>query len=165
MTTALVGPELEEVADRIRRAVPQAQVEVCPEWLVVDADHLVPVCLFLRDDGGLDMKCLVAVTGVDRLDHFEVVYHLQSFRHNHLLVLKTRSFDHDAPELPSVTPVWIGATLQEREVYDLMGIRFAGHRDLRRIFLWDGFRGHPLRKDFLRMPGGFNPGLPKFPKE
>ena len=60
--------------------------------------------------------------------------------------------------VPSVTSVWQGANLQEREAFDLMGISFRGHPDLKRIFLWEGFPGHPLRKDFLSMPGGYKPG-------
>ncbi|HZQ38873.1 MAG TPA: NADH-quinone oxidoreductase subunit C, partial [Dehalococcoidia bacterium] len=65
-----------------------------------------------------------------------------------------------------VTPIWNGARLQEAEVYDLMGIRFEGHPSLRRIFLWEGFSGWPLRKDFLQLGhGAYNPGLPHFPKE
>ncbi len=81
-------------------------------------------------------------------------------------MLKVRLEDRDAPELPSVTPVWYGAQLQEREVYDLFGIRFSGHPDLRRIFLWEGFAGYPLRKDFLQISNGAqHPGLPHFPKQ
>ena len=60
---------------------------------------------------------------------------------------------------------WRGARLQEREVYDLLGIRFAGHPTLKRLMLWEGFPGHPLRKDFMSLPGGFKPGLQRFPKE
>jgi NADH-quinone oxidoreductase subunit C len=64
-----------------------------------------------------------------------------------------------------VTPIWPGANLQEREAYDLMGIVFEGHPDLRRVFLWDGFDGWPLRKDYLIGPGGRFPGLERFPGE
>ncbi len=162
MTRILSGPQ---VAQRIGQRFPQAVVEAAPEWVVVQADSLVEVATFLRDDGELDFKLLVSVTGIDRIDHFEVVYHLQSLSHNHLMVLKTRALDHKEPEVPSLVPVWRGAQLQEREVYDLMGIRFAGHPDLRRVFLWEGFPGHPLRKDWLGMPGGVTPGLGKFPRE
>jgi NADH-quinone oxidoreductase subunit C len=82
-----------------------------------------------------------------------------------MVILKTRVLDHEAPEAPSVTPVWYGAHPQEREIYDLMGIRFSGHPFLKRIFLWEGFPGHPLRKDFLGLPGGQKSGLSHFPKE
>jgi hypothetical protein len=108
------------------------------------------------------------VTAVDRFDDgfFEVVYHLQSISKNQITTLKVRTADRQAPELPSLTSVWYGAHLQEREIYDLMGIRFTGHPNLKRMFLWEGFAGWPLRKDFLQIGrGGFHPGLPHFPKE
>jgi len=162
MTTHLPGPL---IAQRLEEAVPGAVVEAEPQWVVVEPDKLLEACRFLRDDGELDMKYLVSITAVDRLDHLEVVYHLQSFRHNHMAVLKVRALDYENPAVPSLAPLWPGALLQEREVYDLMGIRFVGHPDLRRVFLWEGFPGHPLRKDFLRMPGGVSPGLPKLPGE
>jgi NADH:ubiquinone oxidoreductase subunit C len=61
--------------------------------------------------------------------------------------------------------LWIGANLQEREIYDLMGVRFEGHPELTRLFLWDQFPGHPLRKDFMALPGGQKSGLSQFPKQ
>ena len=78
-----------------------------------------------------------------------MVYHLTSIEHNHSLVLKTRCYSRDNPTLPSVVGLWRGADFQEREIYDLLGISFEGHPNLRRIALWEGFDGHPLRKDFL----------------
>jgi len=154
-----------ETAARIRAAIPDAELEEAADWVVVDAPHLVALATFLRDDEYFDCRYPTAITGVDRLDHFEVVYHLSSLQRNHMVILKTRALDHEAPELPSVVPVWYGAHLQEREIYDLMGIRFSGHPSLKRIFLWEGFAGHPLRKDFLTLPSGHKPGLAHFPKE
>jgi NADH-quinone oxidoreductase subunit C len=154
-----------EVGERIGQRVPEAVVEATPQWVVVDSEKLVAVATYVRDDGELNLRFLIGVTAVDRLDHFEVVYHLQSLSHNHMLILKTRTSDHKNPEVPSLVSVWRGAELQEREVYDLMGVRFAGHPDLRRVFLWEGFPGHPLRKDWLGMPGGLTPGLGRFPRE
>jgi len=81
-------------------------------------------------------------------DYFEVVYQFTSFEHNHSLVVKARCYDRENPTLPSVISLWQGADFQEREIYDLMGIRFDGHPNMKRIFLWDGFPGHPLRKDY-----------------
>ena len=104
------------------------------------------------------------LTAVDRHTSFEVVYHLQSLDLNHQVVVKALVRDHEAPSLPSAYPVYKGALLQEREVYDLMGIRFAGHPDLRRLLLWEGYPGHPLRKDFLQLEG-LHAGLPHFPFE
>jgi len=154
-----------EVGERIGQRVPEAVVEATPQSVVVQAEKLVAVATYLRDDGELDFCFLIGVTAVDHFDHFEVVYHLQSLSHNHVLTLKTRALDYKSPEVPSLVSVWRGAELQEREVYDLMGIRFAGHPDLRRVFLWEGFPGHPLRKDWLEMPGGLSPGLGRFPRE
>ena len=154
-----------ELGERIGQRVSEAVVEATPQWVVVQPEKLVDVATYLRDDGELDFRFLIGVTAVDYLDHFEVVYHLQSISHNHVLILKTRALDHKNPEVPSLVSVWRGAELQEREVYDLMGVRFAGHPDLRRVFLWEGFAGHPLRKDWLEMPGGLSPGLGRFPRE
>jgi NADH-quinone oxidoreductase subunit C len=160
-TTRLSGAE---IAERIASAVPDAVEETAASWAVVRPGKLLDVCRFLHDDRDTDARFLQCLTGVDRYDYFEVVYHLASLSHNHELVLKVRA-DHEQPEVPSVTPVWLGAHLQEREAFDLLGIRFAAHPDLKRIFLWEGFPGHPLRKDFLELPGGFHPGLQRFPKE
>lgn len=162
MTAALSGMEL---AHRIQQRFPDAVVEAVPEWTEISPDRLVDVCTYLRDDPELAFRYLISVTAVDWLDYFEVVYHLQSLQRNRMAVLKVRVRDRDNPEVPSVVSVWRGAQLQEREVYDLMGIRFRGHPDLRRVFLWEGFPGHPLRKGWLNMPGGLMAGLERFPGE
>lgn len=162
MTKLIPGSQ---TAERIRAAVPDAELEEAADWVVVDAPHLVAVATFLRDDPDLDCRYPTAITAVDRLDHFELIYHLSSLHHNRMVILKTRVLDHEAPTAPSVVPVWYGAHLQEREIYDLMGIRFDGHPFLKRLFLWEGFAGHPQRKDFLSLPGGQKPGLAHFPKE
>lgn len=162
MTAVLSG---RYVASRINERFPGAVTEFTEEYVIVEAERLVEVCNFLRSDAELDMKYLMSITGVDRLDQFEVVYHLCSLRRNHAMVLKARALDYENPSVPSVVSVWKGALFQERETYDLMGIQFEGHPDLRRLFLWEGFPGHPLRKSFLGMPGGVSPGLPKFARE
>jgi NADH-quinone oxidoreductase subunit C len=163
MTLELTG---ERVAQRLAVLVPSAQLEAVGKSVYARPADLVAVCTALRDDPELRMQYLVNMTAVDYVTHFETVYHVQSFAKNHLAVLKVRIDDRDEPEIPSVTPVWYGAQLQEREVYDLFGIRFSGHPDLRRIFLWEGFAGYPLRKDFLQISGGAqHPGLPHFPKQ
>ncbi|MCY4618795.1 MAG: NADH-quinone oxidoreductase subunit C [Chloroflexi bacterium] len=119
----------------------------------------------LRDSEESDLIFLCSLTAVDQERHFEVVYHLQSLDLNHILAIKARLTDREDPTLPSLTGVFHGAHLQEREVYDLFGITFEGHPDLRRMFLWEGFPGYPLRKDFLQMPGQIRAGLPGFPHE
>jgi NADH-quinone oxidoreductase subunit C len=163
MTVELTG---DRVAQRLAELMPDVALRAAGASLYLRAGDLVAVATALRDDSELRMQYLVGMTAVDYVTHFETVYHIQSFSKNHLAVLKVRIEDRDNPEIPSVTPVWYGAQLQEREVYDLFGIRFSGHPDLRRIFLWEGFAGYPLRKDFLQISNGSqHPGLPHFPKQ
>ncbi len=116
--------------------------------LVVSADKIVEVAEALRDDLGFNY--LSSVTGVDLIeeDKMEVVYHAYSIdKGGDAMVLKVQ-VDRDNPVVPSLTPTYPGADFQEREAWDLLGIRFEGHPDLRRILTWDGFHGHPLRKDW-----------------
>ena len=160
-TKAIDGAVL---AQRIMAAVPGAIVEVTEDAVQITPEKLIEVANFLHDDRGTDARFLNALSGVDRYDYFEVVYHLSSLAHNHSLVLKVRA-DHEHPEVPSVVGVWQGANLQEREAYDLLGIQFSGHPNLKRMLLWEGFPGHPLRKDFMSLQGGLSPGLQRFPKE
>ena len=86
---------------------------------------------------------------MDYIEYFEVVYHLTSFTHQQTAVVKTRLPGREGLSLPSTYYVWRGSDFQEREVWDLMGIRFDGHPNMKRIMLWEGFEGHPLRKDYL----------------
>ena len=146
MTRWLSG---EDLARRIEEAVPGAVEEAGSGAVWVRPERLLPVCRFLRDDPSLALEYLNAVSAVDRLEYFEVVYHLSSLRHNHMAVLKVRAYPREDPVVPSVVSVWPGADLQEREVWDLMGVRFEGHPNLKRLLLWEEFPGHPLRKDFL----------------
>jgi NADH-quinone oxidoreductase subunit C len=108
----------------------------------------LPVAFFLKTTPGLDFNYLSYITTVDYQSYFEVVYHLVSLEHNQSLLMRVRCTTRDNPTVPSVVSLWRGADFQEREIYDLMGISFTGHPNLKRIFLWDGFQGYPLRKDF-----------------
>ena len=162
VTAVLSG---QDIAHRIEQRFPDAVEEAAPEAATVKPERLIEVCTFLRDEPELKFEFLSSVTAVDQLECFEVVYHLTSIRLNLRTAIKVRSEDRENPRVPSVTPVWPGANLQEREAYDLMGIVFEGHPDLRRVFLWDGFDGFPLRKDYLIGPGGRFPGLERFPGE
>ncbi|MCH7800509.1 MAG: NADH-quinone oxidoreductase subunit C, partial [Chloroflexi bacterium] len=112
-------------------------------------DAILNVSRFLNADDDLDFSFLNAVTAVDYVEYFELVYHLVSMRKNTSVVIKSKVFGREELSVPSVISVWQGADLQEREVWDLMGIRFEGHPNLKRVLLWEGFPGHPLRKDFL----------------
>ena len=146
MTVALSG---KEIAGQLEEKFPGSIVESGRDCIVVNSDSLLAVAAFLKDTRGLDFDYLNYITAIDYYDHFEVVYQLVSLEHNHSLVLKTRCYQRDNPTLPSVVNLWQGADFQEREIYDLMGIRFEGHPNMKRIVLWEGFQGHPLRKDYL----------------
>lgn len=146
MTVHLSGSK---VAAQITETFPEAVSEASDQAVVVKSESLLEVAEYLKKSLGLDFNFLNSVTAVDYYDYFEVVYHLTSLEHNHGLVLKTRCYDRENPAVPSVVGLWRGADFQEREIYDLMGIRFEGHPNLKRIVLWEGFKGHPLRKDYL----------------
>jgi NADH-quinone oxidoreductase subunit C/D len=132
--------------------------EIYPESIIADSrtgyqgyivkpENLREFALKLRDEQGYDY--LSALTGVDYLPEakFEVVYHFFKSSGGKGVVLKTQ-VPRDQAEVPSLVPIYPGAEFQEREAWDLLGIRFSGHPDLRRLFLWEGFSGHPLRKDW-----------------
>ena len=138
-----------EAASRIEEKLAGSVIESNEACMVVDKDSIAGVMRFLKESPEFDFNYINNITAVDNFDHFEVVYNLTSMAKKHTLCIKTKVPGRDNPEIPSVTSVWKGADFQEREVYDLMGIRFTDHPNLKRIALWDGFDGHPLRKDFL----------------
>jgi NADH-quinone oxidoreductase subunit C len=146
VTTALNG---EQVAKEITKSLPDAVVAADKSTVFVTSKSLYQAAEFLKNTPTLDFDYLANLTAVDYMDYFEVVYHLISLKHNHSLVLKTRCRDRDKPVVPSVVSLWRSADFQEREVYDLMGIVFDGHPNLKRLLLWEGFVGHPLRRDYL----------------
>jgi len=117
---------------------------------VVRHDHLQKVMEFLKNDSRLQFDMLADITAVDylgRKPRFDVVYHLVSLPLGHRLRIKVR-LDDTAPEVVSLAPLWSSANWLEREVWDMFGIRFIGHPDLKRILLYEQFAGHPLRKDY-----------------
>lgn len=113
----------------------------------VEGEELLEVVSFLKEKPELSFDFLRCLSAVDCLSHMEVVYHLFSYTHQHGLVLKVR-LDREAPRVPSVTAIWKTADWHEREAYDLFGIIFVGHPNLRRILLVDDFEGFPMRKDY-----------------
>lgn len=120
--------------------------------VIVNKDKLVEVAGYIKHELGFDF--LSSATAVDYLgegnhsqDHLEMVYHAYRTSGGSALVFKAQT-DREKSEVPSLVPVWRGADFQEREAYDLFGIRFQGHPNLQRILLWDGFNGHPMRKDW-----------------
>ena len=146
MTVSLSGSE---IAKQITEHLPEAVSEANDQAVVVRSESLFEVAEYLKSSPELDFDYLNYINAVDYFDYFELIYQLTSLKHNHSLVLKTRCYNRDKPLVPSVVSLWRGADFQEREIYDLMGISFDGHPNLKRIFLWEGFEGHPLRKDYL----------------
>ncbi len=119
--------------------------------IVVKPGRLVDICRALRDDPETSFRYLSMIAGMDYLPQsprFGLVYNLYSHQHHNRITLKTRLADDAAPLAPSVTPVWTTANWHEREIYDMMGIRFQGHPDLRRILMPADWVGHPQRKDY-----------------
>ena len=120
---------------------------------VVDPARWKEICAFLRDDPACDMQMLVDLCGADypdRTPRLEVVLHLYSIARRHRLRLKARVGDEDAEgaEIDSVVDLWQGANWFERETYDMFGVKFRGHPDLRRILMYPEFEGHPLLKTY-----------------
>lgn len=141
MRACAVAPAASAVAGEYTRG--QAVV-------MVPRDGVIAALAALRDDPALRLDVLVDITAVDylgRTPRFEVVYQLRSQPHGHRLRVKAGVPDDD-PTIASAVALWASANWAEREVFDLFGIRFTGHPDLRRILMYESFEGHPLRKDY-----------------
>lgn len=139
----------EYIVDEIGDLVLDHEIRLGELMLTVQRDRLLQTLTFLRDDSTVDCKILVDVCGVDypgRPERFEIVYNLLSIRQNHRVRVKT-STDEDTA-VPSAAEIFSAANWFEREVWDLYGVFFSDHPDLRRILTDYGFEGHPLRKDF-----------------
>jgi NADH-quinone oxidoreductase subunit C len=152
-TVTSVDPTASALAEDIRGAFPAVDFrafDLGVPSLVVPADNLVAVCRHLKTTPGLAFDLLASVTAIDYLDRIDIVYQIRSLRHKRDVTLRIE-VDRDDAVAPSVTSVWRAADFQEREIYDLMGVRFVGHPNLKRILLYDEFDGHPLRKDW-RLP-------------
>ena len=145
MTQTLSG---QVVADRIKEAGFDCILETGENDILINSDCLSDIARFLKDTPEFYFDYLSSLTAVDYKEYFELIYHLTSLKHNHRFILKTRCHDRNKPEVASITSIWRGADLQEREIYDLLGIGFKGHPNLKRLFLWEGFKGYPLRKDY-----------------
>ncbi len=155
--------DVEMVRAALVAAIPGCRVEMlanpspaAQHSLLVDAEHAVAIAEFLRDDAALRLDYCSNVTGIDwpakdGSGYLEAVYHLYSMEKKRgPLVLRLRTLDRAAAvHLPSLTPVWRSAELQEREIFDLFGIHFDGHPDLRRLLMWEEFSGHPMRRDYV----------------
>jgi len=151
----LKGGTVEDALENLKKRFPSAvstDARDGYEGVIVSAENLTEVARYIKYDLGFDF--LSSVTAVDYLnegvhsnDHLEMVYHAYRTSGGPALVFKSQT-DREEARMPSLTSVWRGADLQEREAWDLMGVRFEGHPNLQRILLWEGFHGHPLRKDW-----------------
>ena len=148
----------ETVLARIHAALPEARVELLnnpspsgQHALLVHREDALTVAEFLKNDPELLLDFASNVSGVDYADHLEAVYHLFSIvKKQGPITLRMRTGDRDKDvSVPSLTPVWKSADFQEREAFDLFGIRFEGHPDLRRLLMWEEFADYPLRKDYV----------------
>ena len=147
MTKVLSGIEM---GNMISDAIPGSVLDSNETDVWIGKDDLLRVSRYLRDEKQTDFSFLTSITAIDYIEYFELVYHLLSMRRNSSLIIKSRCYGRDEElSMPSLVEVWKGADYQEREVWDLMGIRFVDHPNLKRILLWEGFDGHPLRKDYL----------------
>lgn len=141
-------PEHRAIESRIPGAVTDWHSQHGDRTLVIGGRHLTAVARMLREEMGYNF--LVDITCVDyhkRRPRFEIVYHLMNMNEKKRLRLKIQS-DEDHPDIPSLTPLWRTADWLEREVWDLFGVKFTGHPNLKRIMLYEEFKGHPLRKDY-----------------
>ena len=121
--------------------------------LYINKEDILEVCKILKEDGSLKFNSCVDAVSVDRFEkknRFEMIYNLVSIDNNERLFIKIR-LDSKNPEMESLIPVWKSANWYEREAYDLMGINFLNHTDLRRMYMPENYEYHPLRKDFPLM--------------
>ncbi|MAS51439.1 MAG: NADH-quinone oxidoreductase subunit C [Chloroflexi bacterium] len=145
MTKVLSGSEIEDILSSSFNN----QIEsLGNDYVQISNENSLDIFNYLKIEQKYEL--LSSVTSVDRISHFEVVYHLTSLQKNESLVIKIKCGEGRIdPKVKSVISVWRGAELQEREIYDLMGIMFEGHPNMKRLLLWENFEGHPLRKDFV----------------
>ena len=141
-----------KLKDKFGDLVIETHSEHGDETAVIARGGLSAVARFLKSGANFDMNVLMDLTAVDGLKmkwrpRFEIVYHFYSIKHNHRLRIKVRVDEKDAV-VPSLSAIWPVADWLEREVWDMFGIRFDGHPNLRRILMYEGFEGHALRKDY-----------------
>jgi NADH-quinone oxidoreductase subunit C len=147
---AFGSPALRRLLEFFPSAVQATHADCGDATALVERGSLLSIMRLLRDEPGLDFEMLTDLTAVDWLGQetrFEIVYHLYSLKQNHRVRIKSRVPESD-PEIDSLVSLWPSADWMEREVWDLYGVRFRGHPDLRRILLYEEFEGHPLRKDY-----------------
>ena len=150
------APEILRILqDKFADKITKSEMAVVDPFIVVSSHAITEVCSFLKNYEGLAFDTLMCLSGVDykgsknEPDRIEVVYHLFSMKFRHKIVLKVQ-LARENPSVPTVESVWAIANWHEREAYDMFGIHFEGHSDLRRILCPDDWIGYPLRKDYVQ---------------
>jgi NADH-quinone oxidoreductase subunit C len=138
----------ERVKERFGERVLEVSEKKPDPFIVIDPAAIVEIGTFMRDDPELAMDCLSNESGVDYKDRIEVVYHLFSYSKRHGAVFKIK-LPRENPTVATLEEVWKSANWMEREIFDLLGVNFEGHSDLRRILMPEDWIGYPLRKDFV----------------
>ena len=140
---------LEQIQKNIEEKIPGTKLQIEGTAFIVDRKDLIAVAHYLKENEPYKMDYVSCITGVDYKEYLESVYHLYSMEKKQgPIILKVRVTKEDA-KIPFLTSLYRGAEFQEREAFDMIGIIFEGHPDLRRILMWDGFAHYPLRKDYV----------------
>jgi NADH-quinone oxidoreductase subunit C len=138
------------IQEKFQRGIVRTHSAFGDDTIVIERGHMLEFFKFLKSDEALGFNVLMDLCGVDyhrRRPRYEVVYHLLSLSKNHRLRVKVAA-DSPDPEVDSLTDLWATANWYEREVWDMFGIRFKNHPNLKRILMYEEFKGHPLRKDY-----------------
>lgn len=142
--------EYEKLKDLIHSYMPDVEIATDGQFLevTVHPGKMHHLAAFLKNSNETSFNYLFCESAVDYNDYFMIIYHIESTEFRHQMVIKTRITNREIPEVDSVSDIWIGAEYHEREIFDLFGIRFINHPDLRKIFLDNNWVGFPLRKDY-----------------
>ena len=148
MTLELIHQKLKSrFPDAIIALKPAPEKPMTDRYIEVNFQKIHAILTWLKEDPELHFENILCISGVDYPDRFEMVYHFHSYKHLHTIEIKTSLTDKTKPAIQSVSDLWKGANWLEREIYDMFGISFSNHPDLRRILCPDDWEGHPLRKD------------------
>lgn len=140
----------EELKEYLIQQYPEATIVQGPQYveMTVSPESLLETAQKLKGSKETSFDYLICLSGVDYPESMGVIYHIESTKYRHTMVLKVKTANREEPVIETMTPVWQGAKYHEREVYDLLGVKFNNHTDLRRLFLEDDW-GYPLRKDYV----------------
>jgi len=139
---------INKLKEKFNDSIEKEELNVLQPYIIVKKESFKEIMEYLYKEEELAFDYLMCLSGVDWKEHLEVVYHLYSFKHRHKIVIKVK-LQKEEPKIASVSSIWKTANWHEREAYDLFGIIFENHPDLRRILLPEDWEGHPLRKDYI----------------